>query len=371
MSHERGRSDPLPSPQEVAALLRLSAGVPSGGDDGEGRDSCHWWLGWSLALPLGEALELRPEHVEPDRLALPVTGATLPLTPEASETVGRVVRSAQGPERAFQAVFARFRRAARRVRPEGFSWLALRRAGLRHRLESEGWRSALLLARTVGVNLDSVVTGALASLVPRGLAVPSTTVTLRGATLDGVRGAPETPMLRERLNPPPEIADAIEAAARAVGLDEDILFAVAYTESAFDPEAVSRAGAKGLFQFMDPTWDEWGRGSPFDAEAAALAGARYLRSLLTRFNGDLGATLAAYNWGMGNLQRRTSWPQAWWQERLPRETKLYLTRIGKLLGRNLRFFEGGGPAPGGGGPAAAALAALGVLVGALAAAFVR
>jgi hypothetical protein len=81
-------------------------------------------------------------------------------------------------------------------------------------------------------------------------------------------------------------------------------------------------------QFMPATWAEWSaRGeSPFDPAASARAAARYLNWLLSQFQGDLGAALAAYNWGIGNV-RRTSWPLPSWLDELPEETVDYALRI--------------------------------------------
>jgi soluble lytic murein transglycosylase-like protein len=98
-------------------------------------------------------------------------------------------------------------------------------------------------------------------------------------------------------------------------------------ESAFDTRAVSPVGAKGLGQFMNPTWVEWGKGhDPFNPEANIDAQIRYMKWLLARVTTwDL--AFAAYNWGIGNVLK--VWQDPQWKQRLPLETKEYLARINK------------------------------------------
>lgn len=114
-----------------------------------------------------------------------------------------------------------------------------------------------------------------------------------------------------------------EAAARRHGLDPALVRAVVAVESGFQPEAVSRKGAKGLMQLMPATARELGVADPFDAAANLDGGSRYLRSLLTRYEGDVAKALAAYNAGMGAVARHRGVPPY-------AETRLY---VQKVLGR--------------------------------------
>jgi soluble lytic murein transglycosylase-like protein len=50
-----------------------------------------------------------------------------------------------------------------------------------------------------------------------------------------------------------------------------------------------------------------------------MGGTKYLSRLLDRYRGDVKLALAAYNWGMGNLEKRP--------ESIPRETKNYITKV--------------------------------------------
>ncbi|MBU2742518.1 transglycosylase SLT domain-containing protein, partial [Acidithiobacillus albertensis] len=78
---------------------------------------------------------------------------------------------------------------------------------------------------------------------------------------------------------PSQIIQYANAAQAATGVPAGMLLAVAAQESGFNPEAVSPAGAQGLMQFIPGTWARYGQGSPFNPQAAMMAGALYLRHL--------------------------------------------------------------------------------------------
>jgi len=85
------------------------------------------------------------------------------------------------------------------------------------------------------------------------------------------------------------------------GLPEGMLQAVMMQESGGDPNAVSRAGAKGWFQFMPDTAKEYGVADPSDFTQSATGAAKYLSRLQSQF-GNIEDALRAYNWGQGNLR---------------------------------------------------------------------
>jgi soluble lytic murein transglycosylase-like protein len=97
-----------------------------------------------------------------------------------------------------------------------------------------------------------------------------------------------------------EIDAAVEKAAKATGLDPDLIRAVIRVESSFDSNAESGAGAQGLMQLMPGTAKELGVIDPFDAEQNVMGGATYLAKQLKRF-GDVRLALAAYNTGPGRV----------------------------------------------------------------------
>ncbi|HEI3216755.1 TPA: transglycosylase SLT domain-containing protein [Escherichia coli] len=105
-------------------------------------------------------------------------------------------------------------------------------------------------------------------------------------------------------------------------LPAGLLKSVAITESGGNQFAISGAGAKGLFQFMDGTARDMGlRGNDvFDPEKSAQAAAKYLSQLLRQNGGDLSKALASYNWGIGNVQR-------YGMGLMPQETRNYIPKV--------------------------------------------
>ena len=88
----------------------------------------------------------------------------------------------------------------------------------------------------------------------------------------------------------------IEAASETYGLDADLIRAVIQTESSYNQNAVSSAGAQGLMQLMPGTAASLGVTDSFDAQQNIFAGTQYLKQQLARF-GDIRLALAAYNTG--------------------------------------------------------------------------
>ena len=137
----------------------------------------------------------------------------------------------------------------------------------------------------------------------------------------------------------------IERTLRRRGLPTDLKY-IAVIESALNPQAESHAGARGLWQFMPATANQFGLDSTSvtDPAKSTEAAARYLRQLHRRFRGDWQLALAAYNAGPGRVgaivrrhQRETGVYPTFWDihDALPRETQAYVPRfiaVAKLLG---------------------------------------
>ena len=97
--------------------------------------------------------------------------------------------------------------------------------------------------------------------------------------------------------------DILKNAAQRYGLDPALLKAVAHAESNFSPLAVSHAGAKGIMQLMDATARQLGVEDSFDPAQNIEGGARFLRQLLDRYDGNETLAVAAYNAGPGAIER--------------------------------------------------------------------
>jgi soluble lytic murein transglycosylase-like protein len=96
--------------------------------------------------------------------------------------------------------------------------------------------------------------------------------------------------------------ELIRNASQKYGVDADLLFSVIAAESNFNSKAVSRRGARGLMQLLPATAARLGVTDIFDPAQNIDAGTRYLHELMTRYQGDLVLTLAAYNAGPGAVQ---------------------------------------------------------------------
>ncbi|MBF7084696.1 lytic transglycosylase domain-containing protein, partial [Desulfallas sp. Bu1-1] len=90
--------------------------------------------------------------------------------------------------------------------------------------------------------------------------------------------------------------------AEKYSLEPELLKALAWAESSFDPEAVSSKDCKGLMQLSPAKIKEYGIKDPFDPEENIDGGARYLKELLDRFDG-IELAIAAYNAGPDAVER--------------------------------------------------------------------
>ena len=89
----------------------------------------------------------------------------------------------------------------------------------------------------------------------------------------------------------------IREAAKIHGISEPLLKAIIKAESNFNPRAVSKRGAKGLMQIMPKNFKALNIHNPFNPRENIMGGAKYFKTLHTRFNGKLPLVLAAYNAG--------------------------------------------------------------------------
>lgn len=127
-------------------------------------------------------------------------------------------------------------------------------------------------------------------------------------------GAPAPALPAEKLD------SVVRQAAEHNKLDPNLVKAVIGVESGGNPTAVSSKGALGLMQLIPSTAERFGVGDVFDPAQNVEGGARYLRTLLNRYNGDLERTLAAYNAGENAVERSGGVPD------YP-ETRAYVQRV--------------------------------------------
>jgi len=118
-------------------------------------------------------------------------------------------------------------------------------------------------------------------------------------------------------------AAQFRAAATQTGVEEAWLRAIAHAESGFDPAAVSSKGAQGVMQLMPAVAREYQVENPFSSADSIDGGAQHLRMLIRRYKGDLELVAAAYNAGIGTVERFGGVPPY-------RETQVYVEKVQAL-----------------------------------------
>lgn len=146
----------------------------------------------------------------------------------------------------------------------------------------------------------------------------------------------------------------IEAKAAKYGLEPLLLWAFMTVESAYNPWALSRVGARGLMQVMPHTgaliadrmaWRNFGTALLFEPEVVIEMGAWYVHQLLTKFDGQLPFAIAGYNAGPHRvaswLDHKGSLPMDEFIEEIPyNEARAYTKKVLKHLMLYRRIYEG-------------------------------
>ena len=116
----------------------------------------------------------------------------------------------------------------------------------------------------------------------------------------------------------------IQEASNRFGLSFSLLKAIIKVESDFDSRAVSKKGALGLMQIMPQNLQAFNIRDPYDPRDNILGGARYLKSLIERFEGKLPLALAAYNAGPTIVDKHMNIPPI-------QETEDYVKKVMKYF----------------------------------------
>ena len=119
---------------------------------------------------------------------------------------------------------------------------------------------------------------------------------------------------------PEEFEPIIRQCATDYGVDRSLVKAVIHAESSYNPQAVSRTGARGLMQLMPGTAQDLRVVDSFDPKDNIRGGVRYLRFLLDTFRGDVTLALAAYNAGLSKVAKYGGIPPY-------EETRNYVSRV--------------------------------------------
>lgn len=122
---------------------------------------------------------------------------------------------------------------------------------------------------------------------------------------------------------PVSVMQLIKHYAQKNDLDADLVRAVVKAESNFNSQAVSGKGAIGLMQLHPGTIKDLKINDPFDPSSNIAGGTKYLRWMLSRFNGNLDLALAAYNAGPSTVERYNGIPPYPETQSYVKKVKLY------------------------------------------------
>jgi len=163
---------------------------------------------------------------------------------------------------------------------------------------------------TTGVNSFS-------DIAPKGIHYQQIRIGCFACQLDSLVNWHNTRLFSRHFN------ETIIQQARLYNIDHALIRAVIHAESHFDPQAISKTGARGLMQLMPETAKELGLKNSLDAQQNIKAGSKHLARLIRKYGGNITLVSAAYNAGEGAVKKYNGVPP------YP-ETKVYVERV-KIL----------------------------------------
>ena len=130
-----------------------------------------------------------------------------------------------------------------------------------------------------------------------------------------------------------KIANAVRSASKKYDVDPNLILAVIQTESNFNPNAKSRAGAIGLMQIMPSNFKHLGVSNGYDIEDNINAGTKLLKEYMNKYNGSIEMALMAYNGGPTRMANRgvNSIDDIY---KMPKETQNYVPKVMKIYRGN-------------------------------------
>ncbi len=115
-------------------------------------------------------------------------------------------------------------------------------------------------------------------------------------------------------------SDTIQAASQKYGVNPNLIKAVMASESGGKPYAQSSKNAKGLMQLIDSTAADMGVQNVWNPQQNIFGGAKYLKQMLDKFQGDLPSAVASYNAGPAAVEKQGGVPAI-------KETKDYVSKV--------------------------------------------
>lgn len=154
---------------------------------------------------------------------------------------------------------------------------------------------------------------------------------------------------------PTKYSDIVNEAAKTYNVDPYLIYAIIKQESKFNKNAVSKASAKGLMQIMTKTADEMASQITMidknnydilDPNINIELGTKYISMLISKYSGNYHIALAAYNAGMGTIDKWFTKPYDNYidvvKEIKYTETKTYVTNVVKYYNYYKKIYNEGG-----------------------------